>query len=314
MKKAFLYVLGSLIGTMCLALSSHAANGDLYVAVSQSTVDKVLNDAHFPLVVVDNWWPDCCSNEFDSLSVPYTAANNTQLIAWARAHTESAGNDGDVAKAITLTEDAAIGELDRTLALIKTAETSHQKWQGPSAADINAIRAKGIQFRPYLKHIKVAIRNRPGISISGDPISVSNLNVAVDATGQLYAYVLQFKCTKYFGPICIGGDFYWGWTRAAEASVSDIRITADAALHPVINKLAINLVPEVKKLRLDYPILRDIPIENWVNPIVSQHPFQAVDASALVEAIPYVDENYVVKALRISGTNELRLDIDVGKK
>jgi hypothetical protein len=283
----------------------------VYAAISQSTADKVTSDATYPLVVVDNWWPDCCSGQYSALTGNYSASEIAKLV---HSKEKSAGPGHTVGQDLGFALKSANAELDRAESLIDVAVKNGNTWGGPSKSDMEAIRTAGFPVKPYLKHIKVAIRNRPTITLSGDPIGVSNLNLAVDATGQLYVYIVQFKCTSYIGPICDGGDFYWDWTKAAEVSVGDVHIAGDVALHPVVQGLVIYVTPEIKRLRLDYDILRDIPIENWVNPIVANNPFTALDASSLVAAVPYVDQKYVIKAIRVSGVNELRVDIDIVKK
>jgi hypothetical protein len=62
------------------------------------------------------------------------------------------------------------------------------------------------------------------------------------------------------------------------------------------------------------PILDKIPIEVIVNPIIADKHFDVLDVNALVATIPYVNLKYGIKAPRISGTKELRVDIDVVKK
>jgi hypothetical protein len=290
-----------------------AKNGDLYVAISQSAVDKVLTDANYPITLIDHWWPDYNGTEFKNIATPYTQPRRAALLQWASAHAKSEGQEGKFAAAINSTQAAAEAELDRVTNMIAEAKKTGQAWSGPSAQEIVALKQRGLEFVPYLKYIKVNVPARPVITISGDPIVVRNLNVIIDVIGQLYANMLQFRCTHYIGPICVGGEFFWGWVKAFEIDLNDVHVKIEAAIHPVVDALTIVAVPEVTLLRLDYFILRDIPLERFVNPVISQKRFLLVDAIKLTAVVPYVNTNYHISSIRISGMGELRVDVDVSK-
>jgi hypothetical protein len=64
-------------------------------------------------------------------------------------------------------------------------------------------------------------------------------------------------------------------------------------------------------LRLDYPILRDLPLEKILNPSLKSKHVPVFDGNKLVALLPYLNTVYKIRSLTISGTGEIRADVIV---
>lgn len=281
---------------------------DIYAAVEQSMVDKVINDARYPVVILDQSWP------FNP-SVVNTLAHVIGSDEVAKLIKEAEGKDCSASPG-DLACRAQQAQVERRLRIETVRELKKQagaSWAGPSDADLDRLADRSSPIQAHLAHLKVAVRSAPSIQISGTATSVKGVRVAVDATGELWVEYPKWICTKMcsIGPVkfCCGGHFELDWAKVATVTVNDVHIGIDATITLIVDHLAVFAQPHVDRLVLDYDILRDINLAGFANDALKNQQLQVIDAGKIVAALPYINTKYGVKSLALSGNKEIRIDI-----
>jgi hypothetical protein len=90
-----------------------------------------------------------------------------------------------------------------------------------------------------------------------------------------------------------------------------VKVRADASATAIVDNLVVYLEPKVDDLRLDYPILRDLPLAKIVNASLKSKHVALFDGNKLVALLPYVNTAFKIRSLNISGTGELRTDVTI---
>jgi hypothetical protein len=300
--------------TQSHASSSSAKNisADLYAAAEQSLIDKVVNDAQYPLTIVDQWWP------FDPNSKEriFSAEEVKQHLVRAKNIDCSSSKD---ASCVIQKTDLAAREMLR--ARVESIRQSKAKagayWIGPSEKELDELESRSSPVREHLAHLHIQLSKAPSIKISGVSTSLKDLSVEVDAIGETWVQQPQWVCTKVCSvaglEICCEGHLEWQWGKILEIDTPPVNLSIDGDLALVPDNLIVYGVPSVTRLVLDYDILRDINLAYFANLALRDKRLPIIDGTKIVAVLPYVNTKYQIKDIAVSGAGEIRADVVVEK-
>jgi hypothetical protein len=281
---------------------------DLYAEIDQSAVDKLLNSITYPFTIFDQHrdFPGCPGvvRKSDSVFKPYSAAQIDKMLA-----TAVKGAVGGGAKTSNGPDDGLYALAGKIVQQSKAAleASSSANYTGPDKAVLKKIVDGGAEklqstvkplgdfgLYPWCPNLRVVLRTRPAIGLAVPRIDLDNIRIEVTATGELWA--------KYPLPWCHRWCTQWGISehcdRIASLTVS-VDILADA--HVLITAAGTKVLAQAvcDKLRLDYPILRDIPLEGFANDALGGKVLTVYDASALVETVPVLESRFAVNSVKL---------------
>jgi hypothetical protein len=291
------------------------STSDIYAAVKQSTVDKVVQDAQYPITLIDQWWP-FSGNIMAITNRAISRKEGEDYLAKAKTMNCSAH-----AKELACGVLAAYTTRDQQIENIRRQREqvvkSGKKWNGPDDDSLQAMEKESLEFRAHLAHLKINLQKAPSISISGVATVVKNVSLDVDAIGELWFKHPAWNCTKTcsIGPIvfCCEGHFDDVWDKVLEVDVSDAKFAVDATVTFSSDGILVYGTPSVQNFALDYPILRDINLAPIANSVLAGKNFLIMDASKIVAAVPYVNNKYTISSVTLSGNGEIRADIVIQK-
>jgi hypothetical protein len=300
--------------------SPQSGSSDIYAAVEQSLVDKVVKDAAYPLTLVDQWWPFDGSNA--KAKDRYFSADDVkdQLEKAKKIDCSDKAKKSALACRIQQADVAAHDSVREQIARIRANKAKvGAKWKGPSDADLDSLEKQSFPIKLHLAHLKVNLLKAPDVKISGISTAVNGVSIDVDAIGEVWVLLPQWVCTKTcsIGPIvfCCEGHFESQWGKILEVDVNDVKITADGTVTLAVENLIVYGVPSLSNLALDYDVLRDINLAPIANDVLGGKRLTVIDARDLVAALPYVNTKYRIKkdGISISGNGEIRAEITVEK-
>ena len=297
--------------------SASAAASDLYAAVEQSLVDKVVSEAQYPITLVDQWWPFDPNSRIGHRN--FTANEvEKQLGMAAKLDCSAKAKGNETPCEVQRAYYAGRAQLHSEIELVrKYKEKAGTNWKGPSDAELDALQSKAFPIKEHLAHLKINVLKAPSIKISGTSTAVDAVSVAIDAIGETYVEYPVWVCTKdcSIGPIhfCCEGHFEGRWAKVLEIDVNDVRFAVDGSVALIPDALVVYGVPSVSRLVLDYEILRDINLAPIANSALNGRRLAIIDASKIVAALPYVNTRYQIKSIDVGGNGEIRADIVVQK-
>ena len=310
--KRFFVLLGL---CLCVALPVRAQVGDIYASVTQNLTDKVLSDVQYPFTVVNMW--DTFHPPSDTMHSGFASKQDvTNLLKWAEANDKKS----TLAHEIVVRRAEVFAELDLIEKCRALAEQSHTQFSGPTKQELDKLRkAEDWDTTFFLAHFRSDILKKPSLQLAGKVTTLKGLSTDSEAIGEWWVKRPKAQCIGncQIGSLitCCQWEAIWVWEKWT-ASINDFKLDIDATVTADVDSSDfLYLSGQFDKLRIPIPpILDKIPIEAIVNPIIAGKHFNVLDINALVATVPYVNLNYGIKALRISGTHELRIDIDVIKK
>ncbi len=297
-----------------------AGSEDLLASVSQSAVDKVLDSATYPLVVFTyrnddvprSFAPARRDAAARSVSREVSAtlsddAVNRLLSAAAKvrgrgsepkraAPASARGEDAERAWAEeNLSRSVAAGTdalLAQARALLSTSDDSEPARQIKAKIDefarsgiANMVGSRGFRFRAILRTFTLAVAERPTLALVAKEIAVGNLETLASFGAELY----------WYHPVP-GFDFPWNWPWKwdvlASAGLNDVRFDAAAKVSFAVDYTRVDAVATCERLRLDYAIIREIPLEGLVNGYLTAHPVPAFDAGPMLVTLPLLGKTF----------------------
>lgn len=313
MQFRYLTLILVLMGSIHVSTAKAQSGSDLYVVVEQSAIDKIVNEAQYPITLVDESWPFMgnMSVQFDRL----IAGVESEKYREQAKSTDCTAHAKDIACAIAgayITRDLLISAVEKARA--QTLKAGNQ-WRGPDAKALSDMRSKRIDFKAHLARLKINLLKAPKISIAGLSTSVKDVSLDIDAIGELYWNHLAWNCTKTCNltPVtfCCEGHFDNVWERVAEVDVNDIKILTDASIELSNKGVLLYGTPRVQRLELDYDILRLIDLASVANVALADRSLLIIDASKVIQLLPNVGSKYNISSLKFSGKGDIRADITI---
>ena len=305
-----------------------ASSADLAGLINQSSADKLLNSVAFPFMLID------ISNPPPGNLLTNKGINEDEVTLSEKIVTKLLKEIAESAKIISTESpktdskfySEALSNLAPTIESAKSFlkakdDADNAKppipFEGPPikfAEDIlkNGVEGlgniKGIEFRAICSKLQVIADNKPNLHLNGSNISISNSKITTNATGELWWYHPTLHCSRW----CTRWSVTWGWDRVASISVS-VRVDLDGYVEIRINGKIVCANLHINKLRLDYPILREIPLEGIANRILANKQIPVFDASSFVACIPVLNSRFAIDSISIPISNGL-IEIDIAIK
>ncbi|HEY1870149.1 MAG TPA: hypothetical protein VGG71_03780 [Chitinophagaceae bacterium] len=302
---------------------------DLLASISQSAVDKLLNSAAFPLVLVNTTNPPpgivITTENADSdeiILTPEAVAKLLHEISSSVNHTRTRIPEP---RSDSMFYSEAISNLSETIESAKsylTARTSAGNtkpptpFEGPDPAYAQSIldggieglaSIKGIEFKLICSKLQVIADNKPNLTVNGPIVSITNSKITTNATAELWWYHPTFHCSAF----CTHWSVTWSWDRVASVSAS-LRVDLDGYVTVVVNGKILYASLHINKLRLDYPLLRDIPLEGIANRVLATKQIPIFDAGNFIASIPIINSRFSIDAIDIpSISGGLEIDIAI---
>jgi hypothetical protein len=329
---------------MILAGQAHAQNkqttgSDLMARVEQSTFNKIIASAGFPLVLFEHREPFpgfagvMETRDFvDTLDRVFSTDETKALLRWAveNAPTTSVsrGQDEQVFK-IGL-QDAWQEwkeDVNNAVAVMERPGAANQPGLGSrngdelTLAELKQLQLAGVDetfqlldrkssiatnkaiARAHLSYARVELTERPGLAVNSPRFSATNIRVQATATGELWLKLPHISCCP--------PRVQMRWKKIAQLTVSP-KIGTDATITFSVESLKVMATARFDRLFLDYFILREINLAGLGNGYLSKKKFEVYDVSKFVASIPYIDRKFVIDAVRLpaqSGAVQIEVDV-----
>jgi hypothetical protein len=191
-------------------------------------------------------------------------------------------------------------------------------YEGPGKAELDTIIDGGIEnlgvglrgimsdwgIYAWCPRFRVTVKSQPTLKLASPRIDLDGVRLEIRATGELYAKYPWWNCYKW----CLKWEKVHKCDRIASVTVApDIAIDAHADLS--VDGLTITATGIFDKLRLDFPILRDLPLEGLANSLLAARSMTIYDASKLIATVPVVQSRFVIEAIDLPASPD---GIEVG--
>jgi len=311
---------------MAKTKKTKSSSTDLSALINQSAADKLLNSVSFPLTIVNVTTPPpgnlLSKNSTNSDEVFFPEKT---VIALLKQISDSANSTSTQ----TPSQDKkfyseALSNLSTTIESAKAyldAKSEAKRKKEPFSGEFddfaNSIledgitglyKTKGIEFRAICSKLQVVADNKPNLTLNGTRVGISNSKITTNATGELWWYHPTLHCRRW----CTQWSVTWSWDRVASVSVS-IRVDLDGYIQVSVNGKVLNANLHINKLRLDYPILREIPLEGLANRVLANKQIPIFDAGSFVASIPIINSRFAIDSIGIPNNNG-SIEIDIAIK
>lgn len=340
----------AIVSTLCLGrsvFSQATESPDLVATIEQSAADKFVHSVEYPFTVIDRTYPPFSAfalteNESGEpvdapdadFAIGYEPGEREGLVRWA--YNIVHGDDGVPAAEKALAEGIIIAATDTVEALRRCiraheeAERDGRIAEWGNGVDIEQVREllrrdPGLsdveylvqitahwELKPHLRWLRITVSNEPSVQLNGPVVSVSTNGLRAGATGELWAHVKFPKCRRW----CTKWEWYWKWIRLGSLTLRDVRFhPVEVDIHAHVRDLTfVELRALFRKLRLDYPILRKIPLEKYPNKAVGNKALLIYDAASYLATVPVLDSTWRVKFVRLPKPSPGRIKVEIGIK
>ncbi len=299
---------------------------DLAASINQTTADKLLNSVNFPLTLVNITNPPPGNllstkevNEGEIILAELIVKKYLKdIVASVNPLSTNSPNPDNKFYSEALTNLAGtIESAQAYLNALEKGKKDGKNVEGPDkkyAEDIRdggiegLVNIKGIEFRAICSKLRVIADNKPNLALNGSKVDVSNSKITTQATGELWWYHPTIHCSRW----CTRWSVNWSWDRIASVSIS-VRVDLDGYVEISVNGKMLNANLHINKLRLDYPILREIPLEGIANRVLSGKQIPIFDAGSFIASVPVINSKFAIDSISIPNTTG-SIDIDIAIK
>ncbi len=285
------------------------ATTDLYAEVGQSACDKLLQSIDYPFVIMEKKqeFPGCKA-VLTRTEKDYYRYTNDETDEMLRECVNVITKDQNRTEN-TVHDDLYSfgGSIIQQAKLVLEAQ-GQQGYEGPSKEDLETIIGGGIaglgknlravlgDFGIYAwnSHLRITLKNRPTLSLRSPRIELDGVEVEILARGELWVKYPWWNCHQW----CTKWKKVIKCNRIASATATpDIAIDAHADI--VARGARVYAKAQFDKLRLDYDILREIPLENVANSVLGKKEVVVYDAAGLVASVPAIGANFAVDTITL---------------
>jgi hypothetical protein len=286
-------------------------NYDIYVNLAQSSCDKLVNSVTYPFKVLEKSQPfPGCAQVSDGME-GYHRYSDKEIDALFRSTFELLESkrtlpDNNIYNEVIAFAGSIIEQSKKVLDV-----TGSQEYDGPSKDALKSIVDGGLgdlpkNLRPlgdfgiyeWCSYLRVIVRTKPAIKLNSPRIDLDQIKVRVTATGETWIKYPWFNCYQW----CLR------WVKVEKCDkIASVTPTLDVAADTHVNLTSAGSIVNAKlifdKLRLDYPILRDIPLEGLANDIIGGKVVQIFDGSTLVTTVPVLKTHFTIGSLELPNTS-----------
>ncbi|MDO8999675.1 MAG: hypothetical protein Q7W45_07920 [Bacteroidota bacterium] len=312
--------------------NSLAGGNDLSAKIDQTAADKLINSVKFPLTLVSLSTPP------PGILLTEEVANDNEIIlkaervkelldAFAKASLTNIQSTSEIPDDETKFNLEALGNISETIESAKaclrameapqTPTTAGQLFSFPDKAYLEAIvnggveglleTTKGLELKAICSDLRVIADNIPNLGLNGTKVSISNSKITVKATGQLWARIPSFHCSRW----CTRWTISWRWVRLASVSVS-VTVDLDAYIEILPKGKILNARAHINNLRLAYPILKEIPLEKIANSQLEDKLIPIFDAGSFIACVPVVNSRFGIESISIPNVaGSIQIDIAI---
>jgi hypothetical protein len=298
---------------------------DLAASITQTAANKLLNSVSFPFTLLDITNPPpgnlltTSSVNDDEVKFPDKVVKeylNDIIGSIDPLSTQSPNVDSCFYSEALSNLSVTIESAKAYLTANNEAAKSNIKFEGPEkkfAQDIldagieGFANVKGIEFKAICSKLRVIADNKPDLALNGNRIGVSNSKIITQATGELWWYHPTFHCSR----LCTRWSVTWGWDRVASLSVS-LKIDLDGYVEIIVNGKVLTAKLNINKLRLDYPILKEIPLEVIANRALAHKQLPIFDAGNFIACLPVINSRFSIDSINIPiGNGSIDIEIAI---
>jgi hypothetical protein len=277
---------------------------DLYAEIDQTAVDKLLSSTNYPVTVLEKSqsFPGCdnLALEREGSAYKYTDKQVDDLFERTVTSIEQGKRESDH-HILEQLYAFACSIIDKCQSALNSASSDYQ---GPDKNSLQKIVDGGVRSLPanlraitgdfgvyaWCPHLQVTVRQRPALNLASPRISLQNLRVEGSATGELWVKYPWLSCSHWHCHWVTKCD------RVGSITVS-IDVAADAHVDLSVQGAKVYGQGAFDRLRLDYWILRDIPLEGIANSALGNRRLLVYDASKLIETVPVLGSKFAIGAI-----------------
>jgi hypothetical protein len=158
---------------------------------------------------------------------------------------------------------------------------------------------KIIEFKGQITWVRVTLGKRPVFKINGKRFDLNLPSILPSGTAEVWAKHIWLKCVRKWRGICYGWKLTTKETRLSSVSLVDVKFKVKA--HAIVEPKGslININGSFDEFRIDYPILKEIPLEKLGNYYLKNLPVAIFDAGVYVKTIPVLDRSFRVSNINI---------------
>lgn len=294
---------------------------DFRAAIHQSAIDKLIASASYPLTLLER------SEDFPGCDQMRTSTGNAVQLSDQQIDSMFGDAGDNVATRTTLEmEEESIDDQLFEFAGDILADTrkmldacDHAEYEGPSREELQSVLDRGVSgirssvsafgdFGAYAWCSYLRVRmNRPGIDLGSPRIDIDGIDVDAKATGELWLKFPWWNCHQY----CLKWKKVSKCKRAAKLTVG-LGVTSDVSIELAADGANIDARGRFRRLRVDRPILREIPLEGVANKALKDKRVTVFDGSALIATVPVMKSRFVVDRIGLPvSANSLDVEVDV---
>lgn len=212
---------------------------------------------------------------------------------------------------------ATIESAKACLAAREEAKSKGQPFSGPSESDLQDIldggikglaQIDGFQFRALCTDLRVFASGKPDVQLKGPTVTLSNLKIVGDACAEVWWYHPSFHCSW----LCFNWSVTWSWGPLIRVCVEGVKFDVAAHATAATDGPLVTVTATADRLRLDYDILRELPLENIANHYLADKRVLVYDASKLVAAVPVLGSRFQVSSVDLPAiTGGLQVNVSV---
>lgn len=290
------------------------AQHDLFGEVHQTACEKLLSSVAYPFTVMERKedFPGCRSirTRGESDFHRYTDSEVDEMfrtcvpnIAERQDATDNSIDDDLLAFGGSIIQQAK---------LILDA-VDKDGYEGPSREQLETIINGGVEalggnlravlgdFGIYAWNplLKVTLKSQPTLRLASPRIDLNGVRIEVLAKGELWVKYPWWNCHKW----CLKWVKVIKCDRIGSVTVSP-DIAADAHADVSSRGTRVYAKAQFDRLRLDYPILREIPLEGIANSVLGKKEMEVYDASKLVASVPVLNSRFNVDSIALPASTE----------
>lgn len=287
---------------------------DFSASIEQTLINRITKDTTYPFKLYEERYRfdpkksksgDSFVNDGEDVSFP-------ALKKWASKNNKSELSEEDrelaeeILDAVNEVEEEQENYLECKKKFDAVEHKRKPKWEGVREAELKSLKKFDFPAKAHLAWVRVVLKKSPNIDLKVPKTKISGLEISVGATGELYVKMPKLVCVKRWHGFCYKWKIKWKWRRLARATFKSISTKSDVSLTFSVAKKVIVVAQGVfDKLRLNYPILREIPIERFIKP----REFNVFHARKMLGLIPLVEEEYVVGNVSLPKGDGLQVNI-----
>lgn len=279
---------------------------DLKAEIDQSAADKLIMSVSYPFQLFETTkqFPGCIKSDGRN-------SNSMHVFSHEEIKTLLKDSLSNVRRGKFSDTDVTVSEqvysfcgsiIEQAKKVIDAEKVAGADYEGPDIAELKKILDGGIEELPqnlgdfalygWNSYLRIVVRIIPAIVLQSPRINLSQVKVEVTATGELWAKYPWWNCYKW----CTKWEKITKCEKIANITVSPT-IAAEAHALCYATTTQVFLQASFDKLRLDYEIIREIPLEGLANDQLKDRLLFVYDARQLIATVPVLQSRFSIESI-----------------